>query len=54
MKCKSFLAIVLALAMFTAVPTVFTDDSDAATATTGEQGIGYSVKNLSTENMTSS
>ena len=51
MKCKSFLAIVLALAMFTAVPTVFTDDSDAATATTGEQGIGYSVKNLSTENM---
>ena len=47
MKVKAFAAIFLAMAMFTAVPAVFTDQADAYTATDGSQGIGYSYKNLS-------
>ena len=47
MKAKAFAAIFLAMAMFTAVPAVFTDQADAYTATDGSQGIGYSYKNLS-------
>ncbi|MBQ4412255.1 MAG: hypothetical protein II848_05560 [Candidatus Methanomethylophilus sp.] len=47
MKANAFAAIFLAMAMFTAVPAVFTDQADAYTATDGSQGIGYSYKNLS-------
>lgn len=47
MKVKAFAAIFLAMAMFTAVPAVFTDQADAYTATDGSQGIGYSYKDLS-------
>ncbi len=46
MNSKVFTAVILGFMMFSAIPYVFADGSEAYTATDGERGVGFSFNNL--------